>query len=45
MKIKNGICYEKNGWLCISVSGNPKERGYAFGYYSAKEFKKIQEFR
>ena len=43
MKIKNGICYEKNGWLCISVSGNPKERGYAFGYYSAKEFKKIQE--
>ena len=41
--IKNGICYEKNGWLYISVSGSPKERGYAYGYYCAKEFKKIQE--
>ena len=42
-KIKNGTCYEKNGWLYISVSGNPKDRGYTYGYYCAKEFKKIQE--
>ena len=43
IKIKNGICYEKNGWMYISVSGSPKDRGYAYGYYCAKEFKKIQE--
>ena len=42
-KIKNGISYEKNGWLYISVNGTPKERGYAYGYLCAKEFKKVQE--
>lgn len=41
--IKNGISYEKNGWLYISVKGTPRERGYAYGYFCAKEFKKIQE--
>ena len=43
MKIKNGICYEKNGWLCISVSGNPKERGYAYGKLIHKEMKKVKD--
>ena len=41
--IKNGVYYEKNGWMYISVRGKPKERGYAYGYFCAKEFKKIQE--
>ena len=41
-KVKNGISYELNGWLYISVSGGAKERGYAYGYLCANEFKKIQ---
>ena len=41
--IKNGVYYEKNGWMYISVRGKPKERGYAYGYFCAKEFKKVQE--
>lgn len=42
MKIKNGMSYEKNGWTYISISGSPKERGYAYGYLCAKQFKEIQ---
>jgi hypothetical protein len=42
-KFKNGTIYEKSGWKYISVSGNPKERGYTYGYYCAPDFKKIQE--
>jgi len=41
-KIKNGISYNKNGWKYISIKGSPKERGYAYGYFCADEFKKIQ---
>ena len=40
-KIKNGIRYEKNGWIYISIKGKPKERGYAYGYLCANEFKEI----
>ena len=43
MKIKNGISYEKNGWTYISIKGKPRERGYAYGYLCAPQFKKIQE--
>ena len=43
MKIKNGLMYEKDGWKYISVKGEPKERGYAYGYLCAKEFKEIQK--
>ena len=42
-KIKNGFSYEQNGWKYISIKGNPKERGYAYGYLCAKEFKEIQK--
>ena len=42
MKIKNGMAYEKNGWKYVSISGKPKERGYAYGYLCASEFKEIQ---
>ena len=43
MKIKNGLSYDENGWKYISIYGDPKERGYAYGYLCADEFKKIQE--
>ena len=43
MKIKNGITYEKNGWKYISVRGKPRERGYAYGYFCANDFKQIQQ--
>lgn len=43
MKIKNGICYDVNGWKYMSIRGSPKERGYAHGYFIAKEFKEIQK--
>jgi hypothetical protein len=41
-KVKNGMSYEKNGWKYISIHGKPKERGYAYGYLCAKDFKEIQ---
>ena len=31
MSVKNGICYEKNGWLYVSINGGAKESGYAYG--------------
>ena len=42
MKIKNSVTYEKDGWIYISVKGDAHERGYAYGYICAAEFKKIQ---
>ena len=42
-KIKNGISYQKNGWKYVSIHGKPKERGYAYGYLCANEFKEIQK--
>ena len=42
-RVKNGISYEKNGWKYISIKGKPKERGYAYGYLCAKDFKEIQK--
>ena len=41
MKVKNGIRYDKNGWIYLSIKGQPKERGYAHGYLVAKELKEI----
>jgi len=42
LKIKNGYSYRQNGWLYISVKGQAKERGYAYGTLCAKDFKEIQ---
>ena len=42
-RTKNGISYEKNGWLYVSVKGEPKERGYAYGYLIAEEMKRVFE--
>jgi hypothetical protein len=41
MKVKNGIRYEKNGWIYLSIKGSPSERGYAHGYLIAKELKDV----
>jgi hypothetical protein len=41
-KIKNGLSFEKNGWKYISIKGKPKERGYAYGFLCASDFKEIQ---
>lgn len=43
IKVKNGFSYEKNGWKYININGQPRERGYAYGFLCAKEFKEIQE--
>ena len=40
-KTKNGVSYEINGWLYVSISGDAKERGYAYGFLVADEIKKI----
>lgn len=40
--IKHGLKYEKNGWVYISVKGDARERGYAYGSLCAKEFKEVQ---
>ena len=42
-RTKNGISYEKNGWLYVSIKGDPKERGYAYGFLIADEMKRIFE--
>lgn len=36
------MSFEKNGWTYISVHGDPKERGFAYGYLCAAAFKHIQ---
>lgn len=40
---KHGYSYELNGWTYISVWGGPRERGFSYGFFSAKEFKNIQK--
>jgi hypothetical protein len=47
VKVKNGIRYDMNGWTYISIKGNPKERGYAYGKLIKKdmiEVKRILNF-
>ena len=41
--VKGGSCVQRNGWTCLSVNGSAKERGYAMGYFSAKDFGQVQE--
>lgn len=38
-----GIIYEKNGWIYVSVSGAPRERGYNYGKLIFKQMKKVKE--
>jgi hypothetical protein len=47
IKVKNGLRYNMNGWTYVSIRGEPKERGYAYGKLIAndmKEVKRIIEF-
>lgn len=39
MKVKNGIKRSENGWIYISIYGNPYERGYAHGLLLSNEIK------
>ena len=39
VRIKNGMRYEKNGWIYISIRGSPRERGYAHGYLVVNELR------
>ena len=41
ISIKNGSRSETNGWIRITVRGNPYERGYANGYLVAPELKNM----
>jgi len=41
--MKNGIAYDMNGWKYIFVYGTPRERGYAYGFLCANDFKEIQK--
>lgn len=40
--IKNGIRYEKNGWVYISINGNAYERGYAYGKLIKDDMMKVK---
>jgi hypothetical protein len=42
IKIKNGIRYELNGWIYISIKGEPRERGYAYGKLVEKDMKEVR---
>ena len=43
IKVKNGLSYNQDGWKYISIKGKPRERGYAYGYLCANDFKEIQK--
>ena len=42
IKLKNGIRYDMNGWVYVSIKGGPKERGYAYGKLIAKDMIEIR---
>jgi hypothetical protein len=41
IKVKNGIRYNMNGWVYVSIKGSPFERGEAYGKLIAKDMKTI----
>ena len=42
IKIKNGLRYEMNGWIYISIKGDAFERGYAYGKLIASDMKQVK---
>ena len=42
IKIKNGIRYDMNGWVYVSIKGGPFERGYAYGKLIEKDMKQVK---
>jgi len=43
IRVKNGLRYDINGWVYISIRGDPFERGYAYGKLIAKDMKHIMK--
>jgi hypothetical protein len=43
IKVKNGIRYELNGWIYVSIRGNPYDRGYAYGQLIAKDMEYVMK--
>jgi hypothetical protein len=41
-KVKNGIRYDLNGWIYVSIKGTPKERGLAYGKLIATDMKEVR---
>ena len=41
-RVDNGYSYETNGWKYVSISGDAKKRGHAYGLLCAEDFKEIQ---
>ena len=41
IRVKNGLRYDMNGWVYISIHGKPFERGLAYGKLIAKDMKTI----
>ena len=42
IKVKNGLRYNQNGWVYVSIRGSPKERGYAYGKLIKKDMKQVR---
>jgi hypothetical protein len=42
IKVKNGLRYNMNGWVYVSIKGSPKERGYAYGKLVANDMKDVR---
>ena len=42
-KVKNGICYIKNGWTYISICCKPYERGFAYGELISQDIIKVKK--
>jgi hypothetical protein len=42
IKIKNGLRYEMNGWIYISIKGDAFDRGYAYGKLIATDMKQVK---
>ena len=42
-KVKNGIAYDMNGWIYVSIKGGARERGYAYGKLVADEMKDVKK--
>lgn len=42
-KVKNGIKYERNGWIYVSIKGKPFERGLAYGTLIRDDMKRVKD--
>ncbi len=42
IKVKNGLRYNQNGWIYVSIRGEAKDRGYAYGKLVAKDMKEVR---